>query len=136
MMPSADYCSTFVTKFWQSVAFSLITYIFKESYSVIVKRMETIPFLVNLLDDDEDVKGIFSTDTDIVLRDLPTELLKKNLSTVCQGIAAMLSDVQKIGQFRLKEITVQVEVNAEGGIELVGTAKLGGQGAITLTFSE
>ncbi|MEM9218057.1 MAG: hypothetical protein AAGD25_27410 [Cyanobacteria bacterium P01_F01_bin.150] len=98
--------------------------------------MDTIPFLVSLPDEDEDVKGIFSADADIVLRDLPTDVLKKNLNTVCQGIASMLGDVQKVGQFRLKEITVQVEVNAEGGIELVGTAKLGGKGAITLTFAE
>ncbi|MEL7510448.1 MAG: hypothetical protein AAFN42_24225, partial [Cyanobacteria bacterium J06554_1] len=68
--------------------------------------------------------------------DLPTELLRKNLTSVCQGMASMLSDVQELGRFRLKEVTVQVEVTAEGGIELVGTAKLGGTGAITLTFSE
>ena len=98
--------------------------------------METIPFLVSLPDEDEEVKGIFSTDTDIALRDLPTDLLKKNLSAVCQGVASVLSDVKKMGDFRLKEVTVQVEVTAEGGIELVGTAKLGGKGAITLTFSE
>lgn len=98
--------------------------------------METIPFLVSLPDEDEEVKGIFSADTDIALRDLPTDLLKKNLSAVCQGVASVLSDVKKVGDFRLKEVTVQVEVTAEGGIELVGTAKLGGKGAITLTFSE
>lgn len=98
--------------------------------------METIPFLVSLPEEDEDVKGLFSTDTDIALRDLPVDTLRKNLSTVCQGVAAVLSDVQQVGTFRLKEITVQVEVGAEGGIELIGTAKLGGKGAITLTFSE
>ena len=98
--------------------------------------MDTIPFLVSLPDKDEDVKGIFSTDVDIALRELPTNLLRKNLNTVCQGVASVLSDVQKVGNFRLKEVTVQVEVTAEGGIELVGTAKLGGKGAITLTFSE
>lgn len=98
--------------------------------------MDTIPFLVILPGEDEDVKGIFTVDTDIVVRNLPTQQLKKNLSTVCQGIDSILSDVQKVGNFRLKEVTVQVEVTAEGGVELVGTAKLGGKGAITLTFAE
>jgi hypothetical protein len=48
----------------------------------------------------------------------------------------MLNDVKQVGGFQLKQVTIQVEVTAEGGIELVGTAKLGGKGAITLTFSE
>lgn len=98
--------------------------------------METIPFLVSLPDEDDQVKGIFSTDTDIAVRDLPINLLRENLNKVCQGMVSMLSDVKKVGNFRLKEVTIQVEVTAEGGIELVGTAKLGGKGAITLTFSE
>jgi len=98
--------------------------------------METIPFLVSLPDEDEQVKGIFSPETDIVVRDLPTERLRENLNKVCLGIASMLDDVKKVGDFKLKEVTIQVEVTAEGGIELVGTAKLGGKGAITLTFAE
>jgi hypothetical protein len=32
------------------------------------------------------------------------------------------------------EIDMQVEVSAEGGIQLMGTAKADGKGAITLTF--
>jgi hypothetical protein len=98
--------------------------------------METIPFLVSLPDEDQQVKGIFSTETDIVVRDLPTERLRENLNKVCEGVASMVSDVKKIGSFQLKQVTIQVEVTAEGGIELIGTAKLGGKGAITLTFSE
>jgi len=98
--------------------------------------METIPFLVSLPDEDEQVKGIFSSDSDIVVRDLPTERLRENLNKVCQGVASMVNDVKQVGNFQLKQITIQVEVTAEGGVELIGTAKLGGKGAITLTFSE
>jgi hypothetical protein len=99
--------------------------------------METIPFLVSLPEEDErEVKGIFSGDADIVVRDLPTEKLRENLKKVCQGVATILNDVKQVGGFRVKEVTIQVEVSAEGGVELVGTAKLGGKGAITLTFSE
>ena len=98
--------------------------------------MGTIPFLVSLPTEDEQVKGIFSTDTDIAVRDLPTERLRENLNKVCHEVASLISDVNKVGSFQLKQVTIQVEVTAEGGIELIGTAKLGGKGAITLTFSE
>ncbi|QKQ74899.1 hypothetical protein [Nostoc sp. TCL240-02] len=98
--------------------------------------METIPILVSLPDKDEEVKGIFSLDAEVILRDIPTELLRDNLNKLCQGVATLLNDIKKVGGFRLKEVTIQVEVNAEGGVELIGTAKVGGKGAITLTFAE
>jgi autotransporter translocation and assembly factor TamB len=98
--------------------------------------METVPFLVRLPDESEEVKGIFSANTEIAVRDLPIEKLRKNLDEVVGSVAVMLGDIRNVGSFRLKEVTMQVEVNAEGGIELVGTAKLGGKAAITLTFSE
>lgn len=98
--------------------------------------MESIPFLVSLPDEDDQVKGIFSPDADIAVRELPTERLRENLTRVCEEVASMVKDVKKIGSFQLKQLTIQVEVTAEGGIELIGTAKLGGKGAITLTFSE
>ncbi|OYD92468.1 hypothetical protein CDG76_23360 [Nostoc sp. 'Peltigera membranacea cyanobiont' 210A] len=98
--------------------------------------MDTIPILVSLPDKDEEVKGIFSLDAEVVLRDIPTELLRDNLNKLCQGVGTLLNDIKKVGGFRLKEVTVQVEVSAEGGVELIGTAKVGGKGAITLTFAE
>ena len=98
--------------------------------------METIPFLVSLPEEEEQVKGIFSVDTEIAVRNLPVERLRENLNHVCQEFASVLNAVKKVGNFRLKEVTIQVEVSAEGGVELIGTAKLGGKGAITLTFGE
>ena len=99
--------------------------------------METIPFLVSLPEEEQQVKGIFSpNDTEIAVRDLPVDRLRENLNMVCQGFASVFNDVKRVGHFQLKEVSIQVEVTAEGGIELIGTAKLGGKGAITLTFSE
>ncbi|NEQ50956.1 MAG: hypothetical protein F6K11_12615 [Leptolyngbya sp. SIO3F4] len=100
--------------------------------------MENIPFLVSLPDEENDgeVKGLFSSDGEIAVRDIPVEKLRENLNNVCQGVASALKDVKKMGDFKLKEVEIQVEVNVEGGVELIGTAKLGGKGAITLTFSE
>ena len=37
--------------------------------------------------------------------------------------------------FRLTQIVVQVEVSVDGGLNLIGTASIGGRGALTLTFS-
>lgn len=101
--------------------------------------MSEIPFLVSVPDedDDEQVKGLFSSKSSVVaLRNIPTDRLKENLTNVCQSLGEALHDVKKVGNFRLKEVTIQVEVTAEGGVELIGTAKVGGKGAITLTFSE
>ena len=100
--------------------------------------MEKIPFLVSLSDEenDDEVKGLFSSEGEIVVRDIPVEKLRENLKNVCQGVASALQDIKKVGGFKLKEVEIQVEVNVEGGVELIGTAKLGGKGAITLTFSE
>lgn len=102
--------------------------------------METqeLPFLVALPDEDEDseVKGFFRSDSDIGRKGVPVDKLKQNLTHVCKGMASALQDVKDLGDFKLKEVTIQVEVTAEGGVDLVGTAKLGGKGAITLTFSQ
>lgn len=103
--------------------------------------MSEIPFLVSVPnhDSEEDVKGIFSSRGSqdmIAIRNIPTDKLKENLTSVCQSLAEALEDVKAVGNFCLKEVTIQVEVTAEGGVELIGTAKLGGKGAITLTFSE
>jgi hypothetical protein len=103
--------------------------------------MSNIPFLVSTPDQtsDEEVKGIFASKGSkdlVVLKDIPTDKLRENLSSVCQGLAEALQDIKAVGNFTLKEVTIQVEVTAEGGVELIGTAKLGGKGAITLTFSE
>ena len=100
------------------------------------EAIETVPFLVTILEEDEEVKGLFSQDKEIVLQDIPVDTLKKNLGRVCRGITTALEEVKRVGSFKLKEVTVQVEVSAEGGVEFIGTANLGGTGAITLTFSE
>ena len=98
--------------------------------------MKTIPILVSVEDEDQEVKGLFSPDADIVLRNIPIDKLKENMAAVCSQVAETVSDIRQVGQFKLKEISIQVEISAEGGVELIGTAKLGAKGAITLKFAE
>jgi hypothetical protein len=61
------------------------------------------------------------------------------LAASMRGLTAQLgelfSDVRAVGGYELQEVQVGLEVSAEGGFNLIGTAKAGGKGAITLTFA-
>jgi hypothetical protein len=104
-------------------------------------HMDTIPFLVTLPsqteeDDEMGIFGRFVPEAPIISRAIPTDVLKQNLVGVSRSVVEILEGIRAVGQFKLKQVTLQVEVSADGGINLVGTAKLGGKGAITLTFEE
>jgi hypothetical protein len=107
--------------------------------------MDQIPFLVaappgtEYKDSRPETKGLFRRapqSEDVALAAIPVDALRKNLSGVSQAVLQVLADIRKVGDFRLKEVELQVEVTAEGGVQFIGTAKLGGKGASTLTFAE
>ncbi|MHB8117432.1 MAG: Pepco domain-containing protein [Methanothrix sp.] len=102
--------------------------------------MKEIPFLVALPEEnaESDQMGLFrrGPNADIGFRQVPIEILKKNLAGISSAMLNVLGDIKQVGQFKLKEITIEVEVSADGGVSLIGTANLGGKGAISLTFSE
>ncbi len=99
--------------------------------------MESIPFVVAVPDtDDEQVKGLFNSDEETGLVSLPVDKLKANLTKACNTLTGALADLRAVGAFRLSEVTVQVEISAEAGVQFIGTGKAGGKGAITLTFKE
>ena len=58
------------------------------------------------------------------------------MSKACQGIVEIFQGIKHMGAFQLTEISIAIEINAEGGVNFIGTSKLGGKGAITLKFSE
>jgi hypothetical protein len=95
-----------------------------------------LPILVLDAEADGDAKAIFQPDGDVVMRLIPVETLRLNLYRVCRQVSAAVKGLKQVGDLPLKTVTIQVEVSAEGGVELIGTAKLGGKGAITLTFGE
>jgi hypothetical protein len=80
--------------------------------------------------------GVFRASSDAVLRRVPVGTLQANLRQLSKSIAAAFSDLDTVGRFRLKEVTLQVEVTASGGVALIGTASVEGKGAISLTFRE
>jgi hypothetical protein len=99
--------------------------------------MGTLPvFVIEDNTGNETKKGIFSVDSEAVLQNIPIEELQKNLKAFCAELGQVLGSVQAVGSFRLKSVTVKVEVSAQGGFQLVGTASMGGKGAIEMTFSE
>jgi hypothetical protein len=64
---------------------------------------------------------------------LNADQLKENLSTFLQSVNLMLSGTPKVMEpFKLDEIELSVEVNAEGNIQLIGGIKVGATGGITL----
>jgi hypothetical protein len=102
--------------------------------------MESIPFLVMLPEKGkENELGIFGSlrsNGDIGLKQIPVDTLRQNLADISSSMLNVLEDVKQVGRFKLAEVTLEVEVSAEGGISLIGTAKLGGKGAISLKFTD
>ncbi|MCB2263937.1 MAG: hypothetical protein LGR52_13540 [Candidatus Thiosymbion ectosymbiont of Robbea hypermnestra] len=70
-----------------------------------------------------------------VLTELDTERLRHSFADLSAAIGSLLQDIRTVGDFKLEEVTVAVEISAEGGVALIGNAKAGAKGAIHLTFS-
>ena len=103
--------------------------------------MDSIPFVVALPEKagENDEMGMFSIlkpDADIGLRQIPVDVLKGNLANLSLSVLNVLEDIKQVGRYKLKEVTLEVEVSANGGVSLIGTANLGGKGAISLKFTE
>ena len=70
-----------------------------------------------------------------MITELDTDRLKASLAGLSAQIGEVLSDIRAVGDFKLKEVKVSVEISAEGGVALIGSAKAGAKGAIELTFA-
>jgi hypothetical protein len=101
--------------------------------------MDSIPIIVAVPEGEEDdlggVKGILIPEPGTAVKELPASTLRQNLGAVCSAVVELLKDIKQVGQFKLKEVELAVEISAEGGVQLIGTSKVGGKGAIKLKFS-
>jgi hypothetical protein len=80
---------------------------------------------------DRDAKGLI--DGARVPIKLNVGLMKENLSAFVTSINELLSGIPEGAlPFKLDEIELTFEVNAEGGIQLIGGVKVGASGGITL----
>lgn len=104
--------------------------------------LDSIPVLVvsEPSGEDTDAKRLFGSrrSEDLVLRQIPVERLQEQLASLSLTVAQLLDTPapKSAGRLQLNQITVQVEITASGGINLIGTAAVGGTAAITLTFSK
>lgn len=69
------------------------------------------------------------------LRNLPTEKLAASLSSIKDSLDDIFASIKQVGNFELNEVQLTLEITAEGGFALVGLAKAGATGGITLTFA-
>jgi hypothetical protein len=66
---------------------------------------------------------------------LNTEELAASLRELTGELGKLFGDIRRVGGFELQQVQVGLEISAEGGFNLIGSAKAGGKGAITLTFA-
>ena len=67
---------------------------------------------------------------------IDAEKLRQSITELTGKITDLFQDIKAVGDYQLKEVQVQLEINTEGGVSLVGSLKAGARGAITLTFSD
>lgn len=92
---------------------------------------DTITVLVSRPDQG---KGIFS-DGPVEPAIISTDKLKASLSGLVAKLSAITADLAvRSSGLTLKEMEVGVEVTAEGGVNLIGTAKAGATASLKLTF--
>lgn len=70
-----------------------------------------------------------------IVKKVDTGKIRDAIADLSGQISAIFQDIKSVGDFKLKEVQLSVEINAEGGVALVGNVKAGAKGAITLTFT-
>jgi L-serine deaminase len=63
-----------------------------------------------------------------------TDKLAASLKDLTGEIGRLFSDIKAVGDFNLSQVEISLEISAEGGFNLIGSAKAGGKGAIKLSF--
>jgi hypothetical protein len=100
--------------------------------------VQSLSFLVvdEARDDQDAMGGLFRRgDADVVVREIPIEVLKDNLRGTVEALRSLFDEVaDECHAMQLREAQIGFEVSASGGIQLIGTAQVGAKGAITLVF--
>lgn len=95
--------------------------------------MTFIPIVVEeSLDTQSETLGVLTQS--VRIKEVDSDKIRQSLSQLAEELSTIFNEIKQVGAFRLKEIHIQVDVTAEGGIALVGTAKAGVKGAIALKF--
>src|ERR1700685_2404265 len=61
------------------------------------------------------------------------EVLQQNMTRFLDSVKALLAGLPQAGErLHVEEVEIKVEINAEGGFQLIGAMKAGATGGITL----
>ena len=105
---------------------------------VVLAGTQSLSFLVidEAPDDQETMGRLFRRgDADVVVREIPIEILKDNLRAAVEALRSLFDELaDESHTVQLREAQVGFEVSASGGIQLIGTTQVGAKGAITLIF--
>jgi hypothetical protein len=71
----------------------------------------------------------------IGIAEIPIDTLRENLKSATSLLAEAFQDIRQVGHFCLSEVSIELEVGAEGGVSFIGTAKVSGSGSISLKFT-
>ncbi|AGA90748.1 hypothetical protein Thimo_1983 [Thioflavicoccus mobilis 8321] len=80
-----------------------------------------------------EIREIFGRGASVIPFD--TADLATSLRDLTAQLGELFGDLRAVGGYELQEVQVGLEISAEGGFNLIGSAKAGGKGAITLTFA-
>lgn len=69
------------------------------------------------------------------IAEIDADTLRQSLASLTGQLETLFQDIKSVGGFKLSQVQVSLEISAEGGFALIGTAKASASGAISLTFS-
>jgi hypothetical protein len=66
--------------------------------------------------------------------EVDTDRLAASMRELKNQLAQVFADIREVGQFELSSIELGLEINTEGGFNLIGSVRAGAKGAIKLKF--
>ncbi len=66
--------------------------------------------------------------------EISTDKLTESMRDLQTQLAQIFADIRTVGAFELSSIELGLEINSEGGFNLIGSLKAGAKGAIKLKF--
>jgi hypothetical protein len=70
-----------------------------------------------------------------VVRDLPIETLRSNLTRECEKFIDIVSDVKDSKGYNLTEIEVGFVISAQAGVSFVASGNVGAQASLKMKFA-
>lgn len=96
--------------------------------------MPTFPVIVRAGPGDLQGRAAVATEAATVRKEIDVTTLKRSFEHLTRTLSDVLAEARTVGEYRLKQVDVRVEITSEGGVSLIGTATVGSTAALTLIF--